>query len=70
MFPDASGWLVSTIDDYWTFASMLLAGGPGEEADPRTGDGCPDDHRSAFTPAQRTGAEIFLGPGQGWGLGL
>jgi CubicO group peptidase (beta-lactamase class C family) len=26
-FPDASGWLVSTIDDYWTFVSMLLAGG-------------------------------------------
>ena len=24
-FPDASGWLVSTIDDYWSFVSMLLA---------------------------------------------
>ena len=28
-FPDASGWLVSTIDDYWSFVSMLLAGGAG-----------------------------------------
>ena len=26
-FPDGSGWLVSTIDDYWTFVSMMLAGG-------------------------------------------
>ncbi len=26
-FPDASGWLVSTIDDYWSFVSMLLARG-------------------------------------------
>jgi len=28
-FPDASGWLVSTIDDYWSFVSMILAGGTG-----------------------------------------
>ena len=27
--PYASGWLVSTIDDYWTFVSMVLAGGTG-----------------------------------------
>ena len=26
-FPDASGWLVSTIDDYWLFVSMMLRGG-------------------------------------------
>jgi CubicO group peptidase (beta-lactamase class C family) len=26
-FPDASGWLVSTVGDYWSFVSMLLAGG-------------------------------------------
>jgi CubicO group peptidase (beta-lactamase class C family) len=31
-FPDASGWLVSTIDDYWSFVSMLLAGGTGNGA--------------------------------------
>ncbi len=28
-FPDASGWLVSTIDDDWSFVSMLLSGGTG-----------------------------------------
>jgi CubicO group peptidase (beta-lactamase class C family) len=28
-FPDASGWLVSTIGDYWSFVSMVLAGGAG-----------------------------------------
>src|SRR5262249_28525351 len=28
-WPDGCGWLVSTIDDYWAFVSMLLAGGTG-----------------------------------------
>jgi CubicO group peptidase (beta-lactamase class C family) len=31
-FPDASGWLVSTIDDYWSFVSMLLPGGAPQGA--------------------------------------
>jgi CubicO group peptidase (beta-lactamase class C family) len=31
-FPDASGWLVSTIDDYWSFVSMLLARGAPQGA--------------------------------------
>src|SRR6202022_4070187 len=26
-FPDAAGGLVSTVDDYWSFVSMVLAGG-------------------------------------------
>ncbi len=28
MFPDAAGWLVSTIEDYWAFVRMLLERGP------------------------------------------
>jgi CubicO group peptidase (beta-lactamase class C family) len=31
-FPDASGWLVSTIDDYWSFVSMLLPRGAPQGA--------------------------------------
>jgi CubicO group peptidase (beta-lactamase class C family) len=27
---DVDGWLASTIDDYWKFVSMLLAGGTGQ----------------------------------------
>ena len=29
LLADGSGWLVSTIDDYWAFVSMVLAGGTG-----------------------------------------
>ncbi len=28
--PDASGWLLSTIDDYWAFVQMLLDNGVSE----------------------------------------
>jgi CubicO group peptidase (beta-lactamase class C family) len=31
-FPDATGWLVSTIDDYWSFVSMLLPQGAPQGA--------------------------------------
>ena len=31
-FADGSGWLVSTIDDYWSFVSMMLAGGHRKRA--------------------------------------
>ena len=29
LLADGAGWLVSTIDDYWSFVSMVLAGGTG-----------------------------------------
>ncbi len=61
-FPDACGWLVSTIDDYWAFVSMLLAGGTGtgtgtggRPADPVPGVGGPDDHRSPHPGSAVTG---------------
>jgi CubicO group peptidase (beta-lactamase class C family) len=65
-FPDASGWLVSTIDDYWSFVSMLLRGGapilsPAMVAEMTT---------DRLTAAQREAAQLFLGQGGGWGLGL
>ena len=44
--PDASGWLVSTIDDYWTFVSMLLRGGSARgRRDPVGAIGGAHDHR-------------------------
>jgi CubicO group peptidase (beta-lactamase class C family) len=69
-FPDGSGWLVSTIDDYWSFASMLLAGGilrghrvlsPGSVALMTT---------DRLTRAQREASALFLGEHGGWGLGM
>ena len=69
-FPDASGWLVSTIDDYWSFVSMLLAGGTrrGERIlSPATVALMTTDR---LTPSQRNASALFLGEHGGWGLGL
>jgi CubicO group peptidase (beta-lactamase class C family) len=69
-FPDASGWLVSTIDDYWSFVSMLLGGGTrqGERIlSPATVALMTTDR---LTPTQREASLLFLGEHEGWGLGL
>src|SRR5439155_3160115 len=69
-FPDASGWLVSTIDDYWTFVSMLLAGDTGRGRrilSPATVALMTTDR---LTPEQREASRLFLGEHGGWGLGL
>src|SRR6266851_274179 len=60
-FPDASGWLVSTIDDYWSFVSMLLAGGTGQGeriVSPATVALMTTDR---LTSSQRDAATMFLG---------
>jgi CubicO group peptidase (beta-lactamase class C family) len=69
-FPDAGGWLVSTIDDYWSFVSMLLAGGTRQGArilSPATVTLMTTDR---LTPSQRDASALFLGEHGGWGLGL
>jgi CubicO group peptidase (beta-lactamase class C family) len=69
-FPDGSGWLVSTIDDYWSFVSMLLAGGTGHGErilSPATVALMTADR---LTPSQRDASRLFLGEHGGWGLGL
>jgi CubicO group peptidase (beta-lactamase class C family) len=70
-WPDASGWLVSTIDDYWTFVSMLLAGGAGPDGTrvlaPETVELMLTDR---LTTGQRAAQPVFLGDDLGWGLGL
>lgn len=65
-FPDASAWLVSTVDDYWRFASMLVAGG-GDVLSPESVRMMTTDH---LTPAQRAGGPPILEPGAGWGFGV
>jgi CubicO group peptidase (beta-lactamase class C family) len=69
-FPDASGWLVSTIDDYWAFVSMILAGGTGPTTRilaPATVALMTTDR---LTRTQRDASSLFLGDHEGWGLGL
>src|SRR5439155_12490666 len=65
-FPDASGWLVSTIDDYWSFVSMVLAGGTvqGERIlSPATIALMTTDR---LTSSQRDASAVFLGEHGGW----
>lgn len=70
-FCDAGGWLVSTIDDYWAFVSMFLAGGAGPGGErilaPETVAAMTADR---LTPAQRAPVSLFLGEQGSWGLGL
>jgi CubicO group peptidase (beta-lactamase class C family) len=63
-WPDASGWLVSTVDDLWAFASMLASGGgrllSAESVRQLT--------RDRMTARDRAESQIFLGDHSGWGL--
>ncbi|GAB2674115.1 serine hydrolase domain-containing protein [Kribbella swartbergensis] len=65
-FPDASGGLISTADDFHAFARMLLAGGHGILSPAAVAE-MTTDH---LTAGQRTAAADFLGPDTGWGYGL
>jgi CubicO group peptidase (beta-lactamase class C family) len=67
-FPSGAGGLVSTVDDWYSFARILLAGGavdgkrllsPGSVGQMTT------DH---LTKPQRDASKLFL-EGQGWGFG-
>ncbi len=69
-FPDASGWLVSTIDDYWSFVSMLLAGGTGRGQPLLSPDSVARMITDRLTTAQRDAAGIFLAGHESWGFGM
>jgi hypothetical protein len=69
-FPDCSGGLVSTIDDVWAFASMLVNGGAQGSVrvlQPETVRAIAVDR---LTRAQREAVPIFLQPRESWGLGM
>jgi len=66
--PDTGGWMVGTIDDYWSFVAMLLAGGTGRDGtrvlSPATVGRMTADQ---LTAPQRD--EVFGGYGS-WGYGM
>jgi CubicO group peptidase (beta-lactamase class C family) len=68
-YPDAAGGLVSTIDDLWSFVSMLSGGGARNGARvlaPGTVAAMTVDR---LTPEQRAASTLFLGD-DSWGYGL
>lgn len=64
------GWLVSTMDDYWSFVSMLLAGGNGNGEHILSTESVVLMTSDRLTPSQRNGSALFLGPQGSWGVGL
>ncbi len=69
-FADAAAGLVSTIDDYFAFGQMLLGGGRSGSTRVLSPGLVAEMTSSQITPGQKAGAELLLGPQQGWGLGV
>ena len=69
-FPDASGMLVSTIDDYWAFVSMLLAGGMSSGGRVLSEQSVQLMTTDRLTAPQRDAAAVPFLEGGGWGLGM
>ena len=67
---NAAGMLVSTIDDFWSFVSMLRADGRHrglQVLSPRAVAAMTTNH---LTQEQRGSAGLFLAPYGGWGYGM
>ena len=69
-FPDASGGLVSTIDDYWSFASMMLAGGTLRRPCVLSPESVALMTVDRLSRTQRDTVGPFLGEHMSWGLGM
>ena len=60
---------MSTTDDYWSFVSMVLAGGAGPEGPILSPEAIALMTTDRLTAAQRKASSLFLGEHGGWGLG-
>jgi CubicO group peptidase (beta-lactamase class C family) len=67
---NAAGMLVSTVDDYWAFVSLLLAHGRHDGQPLLSAESVQVMTRNHLTEAQRASAPIFLGQHGGWGYGM
>jgi len=68
--PNCAGGLLSTVDDLWRFAEMLLQGGSYDGRrvlSPESVAAMTQDH---LTPAQRADNPLFLGAISGWGYAM
>jgi CubicO group peptidase (beta-lactamase class C family) len=66
-FPSATGWLLSTIDNYWSFVRMLLDGGVHDGARILSQGSVERMTTDHLEPSQRAFASPFLGDTEGWG---
>jgi CubicO group peptidase (beta-lactamase class C family) len=67
---NAAGMLVSTLDDFWAFVSMITAKGKHEGQPLLSAAAVEAMTRDHLTAAQRASAGLFLGPHGGWGYGM
>ncbi len=65
-----AGMLVSTLDDFWAFVSLLVAGGRHGGQQVLSPGSVADMTRNHLTAAQRTAATPFLNAHDGWGYGM
>jgi CubicO group peptidase (beta-lactamase class C family) len=71
-FPSGGGGLVSTVDDYCTFAQMLLDGGRHGSERVLAASSVKAMTTDQLTPEQKAASELFPGfwKGRGWGFGM
>ncbi|MFF1912139.1 serine hydrolase domain-containing protein [Streptomyces sp. NPDC058239] len=67
-FPSGAGGLVSTVDDWYSFARMLLAEGSADGRGLLSAESVRQMTTDHLTQAQRDDSTLFL-EGQGWGFG-
>ncbi len=67
--PNAAGWLVSTIDDLWSFVRFIIEGGRRDDERLLSPGSMDELLTDQLTAGDRRGNEVFLGDGS-WGLGL
>jgi CubicO group peptidase (beta-lactamase class C family) len=67
-FPSGAGGLVSTVDDLYAFARMLLAGGSAGDQQLLPAASVRQMTTDQLTASQREAGRLFL-EGQGWGFG-
>ncbi len=68
--PNIAGMLVSTLDDFWAFVSMLVAGGRHEGHQVLSPASVADMTTNHLSAEQRAAATPFLGVHDGWGYGM
>jgi CubicO group peptidase (beta-lactamase class C family) len=69
-FPDAGAGLVSTADDFFVFANMLLTKGRARGRRLLSEASIAAMTTDQLTATQRLGGASILGDGRGWGLGM